>query len=79
MCKILIGAIYKKLPFLTIYLKQNINNISEKFTSSFKNFQIEKLGKHYSDSENSFNLDYFVYFSSNYVNFVFNDIIALGK
>ena len=54
-----------------------MNKISEKFTS-FRNFQIEKLSKHYSDSDNPFNIDYFIYFSSNYVNFVFNDVFTLG-
>ena len=61
--------------FLTI----NANTISENLPSSFRNFQIQKLSKHYSDSENPFNHDYFVYLSSNFVNFVFNDIITLGK
>ena len=51
----------KKIPFLTLYLKQNINKISEKFTEVY------------------FNLEYFAYFRSNYVNFVFKDTITLGK
>ena len=37
------------------------------------------MEKHYSDSGNPFNVDYFAYFNTNYVNFVFKDIITLGK
>ena len=44
-----------------------------------RKFQIEKLRKHYSDSENSLNLGYFAYFSSNYMNFISQDIITLEK
>ena len=47
--------------------------------SSFRNFQIETLRKHYSDSESPFNLDCFAYFSSNHVNSVFNDTITLRR
>ena len=67
----------KNLQFLIIYLKQNINKFQRSLPSGFRNFQIEISSKHYSNSENTFNLLLF-YFSSNYVNFVFNDIIALG-
>ena len=37
------------------------------------------MRKHYSDSGNPFNMDYFAYFISNYANFVFKDIITSGK
>ena len=37
------------------------------------------MWKHYSDSGNPFDLDYFAYFNSNYVNFVFKDIITSEK
>ena len=37
------------------------------------------MRKHYSDSGNPFNLDYFAYFNLNYKNFVFKDIITSEK
>ena len=37
------------------------------------------MRKHYSDSENPFNMDYFAYLNSTYAAFVFKDIITLGK
>ena len=70
-------TIYKNTIFNIIPLAKEKQNISENLTSSFRNFQIEKT--HFSDSENPFNLDYFAYFSSYYVNFVLKDIITLGK
>ena len=53
----------QKKTFLTIYLKQNMNEFKRSLPSDFRNFQIEKLSKRHSHSQSPFNLDYFVCFS----------------
>ena len=57
-------------------LKQNFREFYRPVSEIFK---LQTIKKHYSDSENPFNLDYFAYFNLNYVKFLFKDIIKSEK